>query len=390
MASVLASVLPTTSVAMAAVNPVAASTMSKMVIDLDGQQVAAPYGLAAIDPSSGQQTTFMPIYYVMQALKNGLSIQSTWDGNNWNLTLPSGMSPSVTLKAMSAPTNAFKSVFINNVRVATVPSVNAKDPTSGQVTTYVPIWYIIQILKDVNVQSNWNGTSWVMGPSTSNSASTSSVDNWSVQFKGNSLVWGQLPNAKYYTVTVERDNGIDVTKLYQANTKAVSFNLLGNSKISQSGYYDVSVTATFSGNGQASVSTASMGTQDYPYEVTNGKVVQGVTNPIQNEVDNTTNWNPQFKGNSVVWNKLKYVQYYDVTISDNNGDQLLYEKTQALSFNLLSKTSISKPGNYEVDVSVAFVNGSGITAPMYYEIKKGASSGVTVEPAPNPWSSAWN
>jgi hypothetical protein len=136
--------------------------MNQKTIDFNGKQVEAPFGLSAIDPNSGKETTYMPIYYVMQTLKNALSIKSTWNGTNWQMTLPSGMTPNQALQPVARAKGDYKNVYVNGVLVATVPSVAATDPASGKLTTYVPIWYVMQILKDVNVQSTWNGKLWAM------------------------------------------------------------------------------------------------------------------------------------------------------------------------------------------------------------------------------------
>lgn len=149
--------------------------MNKKVIDMNGRQVSSPYGTTATDPSSGQQTTYMPIYYVMQALRNALNIQSNWDGTNWHLTLPSSMNPSQSLKSVIPAKPGYKSIYVNNILVETVPAIAANDPSSGQDTTYVPIWYIMKSLGDIGVQSNWNGQTWSMSNTEGSSGSNTAI-----------------------------------------------------------------------------------------------------------------------------------------------------------------------------------------------------------------------
>ncbi len=51
-----------------------------------------------------------------------------------------------------------KSQFEENNKPAYTPYVfAAKDPNSGVMTTFVPIWYVMQILKAAGIKNTWNG-----------------------------------------------------------------------------------------------------------------------------------------------------------------------------------------------------------------------------------------
>lgn len=54
-------------------------------ISLNGVPVERPNAIVAIDPASGRDTTYMPIWYVMQTL-NRLGIHSTWNGSTWTFS----------------------------------------------------------------------------------------------------------------------------------------------------------------------------------------------------------------------------------------------------------------------------------------------------------------
>src|SRR5579875_2612201 len=56
-----------------------------MVISINGKVVARVNGVTHVDPAAKAITTFMPIWYVEQAL-NRLGVQSTWDGNTWKMS----------------------------------------------------------------------------------------------------------------------------------------------------------------------------------------------------------------------------------------------------------------------------------------------------------------
>lgn len=55
-----------------------------IAILLGGTLVQRVTGLQAADPATGQRTTFLPIWYVMQALSR-IDIHSRWDGSTWRL-----------------------------------------------------------------------------------------------------------------------------------------------------------------------------------------------------------------------------------------------------------------------------------------------------------------
>lgn len=155
-------------------------TLNQKVIRFNGQEVSSPYGLAARDPNSGQFTTYMPIYYVMQAVQHALNIQNSWDGTSWKLTFPSTLQPTKALVSVQPAKQGYKNIYVNNVLVTTVPALTYPDPYGGQATTYVPIWYVMQILQYANVHSVWNGQLWTM-TSASTSSSTpvsSSTPSW--------------------------------------------------------------------------------------------------------------------------------------------------------------------------------------------------------------------
>ncbi|MCF8567926.1 hypothetical protein LLE49_24695 [Alicyclobacillus tolerans] len=125
-------------------------------IYLNGANVTNPVHTAAVDPSSHQETTFMPIYYAMEVLKQ-LGITSTWDGHTWSLAVPSSMNPNI-----SSPSNSPNQmvIAINGTVVQTAPKVVAVDPASNQQTTFIPIFYLSQVLDRLGVNSTWDGTNW--------------------------------------------------------------------------------------------------------------------------------------------------------------------------------------------------------------------------------------
>ncbi|CAM3942044.1 hypothetical protein [Alicyclobacillus pomorum] len=128
----------------------AQTTPSWKNIELNGQSLSKPAGIVH------DGTTYMPIYYLQQVLTK-LGIQNTWDGktHSWNLTTPSYMEPNMS-NIKSGTGDA--SIYLNHTLIQKVNSVAAVDPASGQATTYMPIWYLEQILQRLPVTPTWNGT----------------------------------------------------------------------------------------------------------------------------------------------------------------------------------------------------------------------------------------
>jgi YVTN family beta-propeller protein len=101
-------------------------------------------------------TTYMPIWYVMQLLKP-MGITSTWDGKEWHMTTSS------TPELSNIPAGSGKTgIYLNGTLVQEVTTVAATDASTGKATTYMPIWYVMQLLKRVGLQSTWNGATWTV------------------------------------------------------------------------------------------------------------------------------------------------------------------------------------------------------------------------------------
>ncbi|QSO51241.1 InlB B-repeat-containing protein [Alicyclobacillus curvatus] len=111
---------------------------------------------AVTGSDSGTQTTYMPIWYVMQLLKP-LGITSTWDGTNWRMATASQLDLS-NLNAGKGTTT----IYLNGTVLQNVNTVAATDPSTGKATTYMPIWYVMQVLQHLGMHSTWDGTTWTM------------------------------------------------------------------------------------------------------------------------------------------------------------------------------------------------------------------------------------
>lgn len=139
------------------------SPPSKKQIELNGKPCSEPYGFT----HSG--TTYMPIWYIMQLLST-LQVKSHWDGRTWNLQLPAGVAIDDKVITTGKTGDAIE---LNGQMVERVDGLIAVDPASGQATTYMPIWYVIQLLNEFGIASDWTGTTWRLHTAASPLASLS-------------------------------------------------------------------------------------------------------------------------------------------------------------------------------------------------------------------------
>lgn len=112
---------------------------------------------AVVHSDAGTPTTYMPIWYVMQVL-NSYGVASTWDGHNWRLS-----QVTQAKENNPQPGEGPMHIYQNGQLVQNVTGMFAKDPNSGKTTTFMPIWYVIQILQKTSVVNTWDGTTWNIG-----------------------------------------------------------------------------------------------------------------------------------------------------------------------------------------------------------------------------------
>ena len=120
----------------------------------NGELISKPVGFTY------QGTAYMPIWYVMEALRKA-GIASTWSGGVWILTPPGGQAVNYG-KISYGPGSA--AIAIGQTVVANVPAVVYPDPASGKLTTFMPVWYVMTALQRLGIASTWQGTEWDMKP----------------------------------------------------------------------------------------------------------------------------------------------------------------------------------------------------------------------------------
>ncbi len=142
-------------------------TMVATHIHLNGQTVSNPQHVVAKDPWSGANTTWVPIYYLQQALKQ-VGFQTTWNGTdlvfakypaNWKFDVALG---NPEANPIVAPAGQMQiSLVAGGPPSMNLPKLVAKDPASGVNTTYVPIYYVDSVLThDFGMGTTWDGVNW--------------------------------------------------------------------------------------------------------------------------------------------------------------------------------------------------------------------------------------
>ena len=161
-------------------------------ININGQSFVKPWGIVA------NSTTYMPIWYVQQALKK-LGITNTWSNNNWNITTGTKAAPSAN------PGHGTIGLYVNGALIYRVNGISYKDPASGNSTTYVPVYNVMQILKAAAIPNTWDGKHWNINlgaASTGGSSSSTSSQT------GSSLI------SNFKGATTTQNNAVDDSKYW--------------------------------------------------------------------------------------------------------------------------------------------------------------------------------
>ncbi|QSO53207.1 peptidoglycan-binding protein [Alicyclobacillus curvatus] len=136
-----------------------ASDLHTSSIYFNGKIVTSPAAFA------WNNTTYMPIYYVIQLLKT-INVQSQWDGTHWALTTAGSVQADVSGLPLNKPKPGQLEISLNGTPVAYVDGIVFTDPASNVKTTYMPIWYVMQALNRLNFKTNWNGQQWQLQKAT--------------------------------------------------------------------------------------------------------------------------------------------------------------------------------------------------------------------------------
>ncbi|KRW92306.1 hypothetical protein SD51_04565 [Alicyclobacillus tengchongensis] len=229
----------------------------QLPIVVNGQVLSNPYEMTGQD--SGNTTGFFPIYYFDQALAK-IGLTATWNGSThtWAITAP-GVNAS-TISVAGGVGTGNTTVTVNGTVVKMFNTQAAKDPAGGpkaQETTYLPIYYVNNLLTALNIHGSFSGQT---GLNISTPQATS-INLSQISLTGQTVGTGTLAspaidqtgNGVTVSTTVTDQNGNPVPN---AN---VTFNFAGaNAPTVTSGSTNVSVSATSTG-WSATVATNAQG-----------------------------------------------------------------------------------------------------------------------------------
>lgn len=151
----LAALALTVGTGIAPVSMAAAATYptSQKAIQLNGSNLYQPYGFAF------HGTTYMPIWYVMQ-LADALHIDNHWNGTSrvWSFTDADYQGPTVSDAKTSLAT---MQITVNGHTVFSgLPRIVYPDPKNGKLTSFIPVYFIMQVFKRIGIGNTWDGTTW--------------------------------------------------------------------------------------------------------------------------------------------------------------------------------------------------------------------------------------
>ena len=147
-----------------------APVMQKSNIVVNGKNFSTQYKFVY------NGTTYMPIWYIMQALKKS-GAQVNWNGHEWTIGVSGSYNPQiwhgfggngeVAIYNTSDPSN------VQTVETGIIMQVYP-DPADGIKTTFFPIYDIQVILRDLGYTTDtWDGTNWSIAMGSGSTGSTS-------------------------------------------------------------------------------------------------------------------------------------------------------------------------------------------------------------------------
>lgn len=101
-------------------------------------------------------TTYMTVQDVVHILQT-MNIKSSWANGNLVIGNP------IPVDTPRTPLKDKCRIYLQGNLFRTVPLVQIARQSNEQSMTYIPIWYVMQALKQIGQNNNWNGHQWTMG-----------------------------------------------------------------------------------------------------------------------------------------------------------------------------------------------------------------------------------
>ncbi|SIT09045.1 beta strand repeat-containing protein [Alicyclobacillus vulcanalis] len=374
-------------IVLGAISPVAfADTSSGLTqgnalpITVNGQIIAVPYEMVGVD--SGNQTGFFPIYYFDEALAK-LGIQATWNGTThvWALTDSNITNPSSVQVAGGVGTGNTQ-VTLNGTLIKEFNTQAAKDPAGGpnaQVTTYMPIYYVSNILQALNINGKFSGQTGlqlysaqpglavkVSGVTTGNGTAANPYLNTTGD---TATVWLQLADANgnpvaNAPVSLTFSGGSGAPTVEQNNSYA-TVTAGSNGTYTAQVTTDANGTATFVVTGQGAYTLTIAGTGQYAgssqtiyLTLANNTpvIVAGNTSPTVSTASNITQGLVPVTVTVPGASANQQVTFYLAPASGSSGQQAHFVNSQGAAIGSSPATG-APTGSYEE--YIAYTNSSG-------------------------------
>jgi protocatechuate 3,4-dioxygenase beta subunit len=161
-----------------------ATQYNTRTINVGSGYTAVVNGIVAKDVAT--MTEFLPVYYMMQGMgKLGYTVN--WNGGTriLNITTPAGVTVNPPSATVGAPNANQMVIQLNGTNVQLAPRVVAKDPASGVMTTFAPIYYLNQALKLAGFTNTYNGQSWTLTGQAASQSQSATLSNITVSNASN-------------------------------------------------------------------------------------------------------------------------------------------------------------------------------------------------------------
>lgn len=199
---------------------------SQKAVEVNGQLLSDPYAFVASDGS--EMTTYMPIWYVGQALQAAGFTQS-WNGATHTWTLTTGTQGDFSSLPIG---NGSASIVVNGQVVKKLNTYVRTDPAAGKnaaKTVYMPIYYVQQLLTAAGIPSSWDGQTWAI--TSSSAASKPIIFGFVTNYSGSTSsltdleAHSEVSEFATFTHSITASGGLSGTLFTAAGTYAQSHDL---------------------------------------------------------------------------------------------------------------------------------------------------------------------
>ena len=128
-------------------------------LEVNGKVVSRSDHVVALDPTSEKMTSWLPVYYLDQALQFS-GIHSTWTPGKWAWSSPKSWPTDFWgASALSQWEGPKVTISIDGKDTMIIPVMVAPDAYNHIETAYVPVYDVQVVLHRLGLKSTWTGSS---------------------------------------------------------------------------------------------------------------------------------------------------------------------------------------------------------------------------------------